>query len=116
MSLPAPLRLAHRNIAGAAGVASGRVGAWRGADARDTCPAASRHPRESGLELIGVGDNFKPIAIGAVIVLAVVPDAYRGRFLRALEARRLGRLPRRALAAARWADPYGKAGIGRTIS
>jgi len=41
----------------------------------------------TGLELFGVSDNFKLIAIGAVIVLAVLPDAYRGRFLRALEAR-----------------------------
>jgi ribose transport system permease protein len=41
----------------------------------------------TGLQLFGIGDNFKPIVIGAVIVLAVVLDAYRGRFLRSLESR-----------------------------
>jgi len=38
--------------------------------------------------LFGVGDNVKPIAIGTVIVLAVVLGACRNRFLRAMEARR----------------------------
>jgi ribose transport system permease protein len=41
----------------------------------------------TGLQLFGIGDNFKPIVIGAVIVLAVVLDAYRDRFLRSLESR-----------------------------
>jgi len=41
----------------------------------------------TGLQLFGIGDNFKPIVIGAVIVLAVVLDAYRDRFLRSLERR-----------------------------
>ncbi len=41
----------------------------------------------TGLQLFGVGDNFKPIVIGAVIVLAVVLDAYRDRLLRSLETR-----------------------------
>ncbi len=41
----------------------------------------------TGLQLFGVGDNFKPIVIGAVIVLAVVVDAYRDRLLHALESR-----------------------------
>ncbi|MGA2793537.1 MAG: ABC transporter permease [Roseiarcus sp.] len=41
----------------------------------------------TGLQLFGVGDNFKPIVIGAVIVLAVVLDTYRNRFLRSLETR-----------------------------
>ena len=41
----------------------------------------------TGLQLFGVGDNFKPIVIGAVIVLAVVLDTYRDRFLRSLETR-----------------------------
>jgi ribose transport system permease protein len=41
----------------------------------------------TGLQLFGIGDNFKPIVIGAVIVLAVVLDAYRDRFLRSLETR-----------------------------
>jgi ribose transport system permease protein len=39
----------------------------------------------TGLQLFGIGDNFKPIVIGAVIVLAVVVDAYRDQFLRSLE-------------------------------
>lgn len=39
----------------------------------------------TGLQLFGIGDNFKPIVIGTVIVLAVVLDAYRDRFLRSLE-------------------------------
>jgi ribose transport system permease protein len=37
--------------------------------------------------LFGVGDNFKPIVIGTVIVLAVVLDTYRDRFLRSIEIR-----------------------------
>ena len=41
----------------------------------------------TGLQLFGVGDNVKPIVIGTVIVLAVVLDAYRDRFLRAIESR-----------------------------
>ncbi|RVD40651.1 ABC transporter permease [Mesorhizobium sp. M4B.F.Ca.ET.019.03.1.1] len=36
----------------------------------------------TGLPLLGVGDNFKPIVIGLVIVLAVILDAYRERLLR----------------------------------
>ena len=34
----------------------------------------------TGLQLFGIGDDFKPIVIGAVIVLAVVLDAVRVRF------------------------------------
>jgi hypothetical protein len=41
----------------------------------------------TGLQLFGIGNNFKPIVIGAVIVLAVVLDAYRDRLLRSLEGR-----------------------------
>jgi ribose transport system permease protein len=41
----------------------------------------------TGLQLFGVGDNFKPIVIGAVIILAVILDAYRERYLRNLETR-----------------------------
>jgi ribose transport system permease protein len=41
----------------------------------------------TGLQLFGIGDNFKPIVIGAVIVLAVVLDSYRDRYLRTLETR-----------------------------
>jgi ribose transport system permease protein len=41
----------------------------------------------TGLQLFGVGDNFKPIVIGAVIVLALILDSYRDRFLRTLETR-----------------------------
>lgn len=41
----------------------------------------------TGLQLMGADDNVKPIVIGAVIVLAVILDAYRGRYLRKLEAR-----------------------------
>ncbi len=37
-------------------------------------------------QLFGLGDNVKPI-IGIVIVLAVVLDAYRDRFLKAIESR-----------------------------
>ena len=39
------------------------------------------------LQLFGAGDNVKPIVIGTVIVLAVVLDAYRDRFLKAKESR-----------------------------
>ena len=41
----------------------------------------------TGLQLFGIGDNFKPIVIGAVIILAVVLDSYRDRVLRKLETR-----------------------------
>jgi ribose transport system permease protein len=41
----------------------------------------------TGLQLFGAGDNVKPIVIGTVIVLAVVLDAYRDRFLKAIESR-----------------------------
>jgi ribose transport system permease protein len=41
----------------------------------------------TGLQLFGIGDNFKPIVIGTVIVLAVVLDTYRDRYLRSLESR-----------------------------
>ncbi len=41
----------------------------------------------TGLQLFGAGDNVKPIVIGTVIVLAVVLDAYRDRFLKAIELR-----------------------------
>ena len=44
----------------------------------------------TGLQLFGIGDNFKPIVIGAVIILAVVLDAYRDRLLRTLERRQSG--------------------------
>ena len=39
----------------------------------------------TGLQLLGVGDNFKPIVIGSVVVLAVILDTYRERFLRRIE-------------------------------
>lgn len=38
----------------------------------------------TGLQLLGVGDNFKPIVIGLVIVLAVILDAYREKLLRVI--------------------------------
>lgn len=41
----------------------------------------------TGLQLLGADDNLKPIVIGAVIVLAVVLDTYRGRLLQKLEVR-----------------------------
>jgi ribose transport system permease protein len=41
----------------------------------------------TGLQLFGIGDNFKPIVIGAVIVLALILDSYRDRFLRKMETR-----------------------------
>ncbi len=39
----------------------------------------------TGLQLLGVGDNFKPVVIGTVVVLAVILDTYRARALRNLE-------------------------------
>jgi len=42
----------------------------------------------TGLQLLGAEDNVKPIVIGAVIVLAVILDTYRNKFLRAMESRR----------------------------
>jgi len=41
----------------------------------------------TGLQLLGADDNIKPIVIGAVIVLAVILDSYRGRLMRMLETR-----------------------------
>lgn len=41
----------------------------------------------TGLQLLGADDNVKPIVIGAVIVLAVIGDSYRGKLLRRLEMR-----------------------------
>jgi len=41
----------------------------------------------TGLQLLGADDNIKPIVIGAVIVLAVILDSYRGRLMRKLETR-----------------------------
>jgi ribose transport system permease protein len=41
----------------------------------------------TGLQLQGVGDNFKPIVIGSVIILAVILDTYRERLLRSFHAR-----------------------------
>ena len=38
----------------------------------------------TGLQLKGVGDNFKPIVIGLVIVLAVILDTYRERLIQRL--------------------------------
>lgn len=35
----------------------------------------------TGLQLLGVGDNFRPIVIGAVVVLAAVLDTYRARVI-----------------------------------
>lgn len=35
----------------------------------------------TGLQLMGVGDNYRPIVIGLVIVLAVILDTYRAKFL-----------------------------------
>ncbi len=40
----------------------------------------------TGLQFFGVGYNVKPIVIGTVIVLAVVFDAYRDRFMKAIES------------------------------
>ncbi|GHD12310.1 ABC transporter permease [Tianweitania populi] len=36
----------------------------------------------TGLQLLGIGDNYKPIIIGAVIILAVIVDTYREKLLR----------------------------------
>lgn len=41
----------------------------------------------TGLQLLGADDNVKPIVIGAVIVLAVIGDSYRGKLLGILEMR-----------------------------
>lgn len=41
----------------------------------------------TGLQLLGVGDNFKPIVIGTIVVASVIIDTYRERFLRNLEQR-----------------------------
>lgn len=41
----------------------------------------------TGLQLLGVGDNYRLIVIGAVIVLAVVLDTYRERLLATLNRR-----------------------------
>ena len=49
--------------------------------------ARIRQVLTTGLQLFGAGDNVKPIVIGTVIVLAVVLDAYRDRFLKAIESR-----------------------------
>ena len=38
----------------------------------------------TGLQLLGVGDNFKPIVMGLVIVLAVILDAYREKLLKVI--------------------------------
>jgi ribose transport system permease protein len=40
----------------------------------------------TGLQLKGVGDNFKPIVIGLVIVLAVILDTYRERLIQRLDS------------------------------
>jgi len=40
----------------------------------------------TGLQLKGVGDNFKPIVIGLVIVLAVILDTYREKLIRRLDS------------------------------
>ena len=42
----------------------------------------------TGLQLLGAEDNVKPIVIGTVIVLAVILDTYRNKFLRAMESRK----------------------------
>ncbi|HVO69247.1 MAG TPA: ABC transporter permease, partial [Aggregatilineaceae bacterium] len=41
----------------------------------------------TGLQLLGVEDNWKPVVIGTVVVLAVILDTYRARALRSLELR-----------------------------
>ncbi len=38
----------------------------------------------TGLQLMGVDDNYKTIIIGAVIILAAVFDTYRSRIISAL--------------------------------
>ncbi|MER9261201.1 hypothetical protein [Mesorhizobium sp. M0619] len=40
--------------------------------------------RRRRYELLGVGDNFKPIVLGLVIVLAVILDAHREKLLRVI--------------------------------
>jgi hypothetical protein len=62
---------------------SGRTSATTVAD----CPGVIPSSWSTGLQLFGAGDNVKPIVIGTVIVLAVVLDAYRDRFLKAIESR-----------------------------
>ncbi|HEX2914429.1 MAG TPA: ABC transporter permease [Chloroflexia bacterium] len=39
----------------------------------------------TGLQLLGVGDNYRPIVIGMVIVLAVILDTYREKLLRRMD-------------------------------
>ena len=39
----------------------------------------------NGLQLLGVEDNFKPVIIGTVVILAVIIDTYRLRILRTLD-------------------------------
>lgn len=39
----------------------------------------------TGLQLLGVEDNFKPVVIGGVIIVAVILDTYRAKLLRSLE-------------------------------
>ena len=41
----------------------------------------------TGLQLLVVGDNVKPIVIGVVIVPAVALDACRDQLLKAIESR-----------------------------
>lgn len=41
----------------------------------------------TGLQLLGVADNFKPVVIGTVIIVAVILDTYRAKLLRNLELR-----------------------------
>ncbi|HKN30392.1 MAG TPA: hypothetical protein VJY34_21925 [Roseiarcus sp.] len=40
----------------------------------------------TGLQLFAAGNNVKPNVIGTVIVLPTALDAYRDRFLKAIEA------------------------------
>ena len=62
----------------------------------------------TGLQLFGVGDNVKPIVIGTVIVLAVVLDAYRDRYLRVIEF-----AVRRRVRPAAWPSEIGARRTGR---
>ena len=39
----------------------------------------------NGLQLMGVEDNFKPVIIGTVVIIAVIIDTYRLRVLRTLD-------------------------------
>jgi ribose transport system permease protein len=41
----------------------------------------------TGLQLLGVDDNFRVIVVGAVIIVAVVLDTYRERLLQNLSRR-----------------------------